>query len=215
MANNQAGQHDTALHNPMDHALPMPEMSHRWLNRARSRFLADPTAELVLEHAGMLHPEAVSIMLERAEELSHAQGDPIVLRKRLMNVLVEVVDNLSRHALGILGNASFALLVRDAAGYRMATGNAVPFATGMLLAHRVEVLNLMGKEDLKEHYMSLLASDARSSNGGAGLGLLTMARKCAGPLVVNNDTLGPFTSYFTLEMRVGRALPTTATGAVG
>lgn len=215
MADNQVGRYDTALHRSMDLALPMPEMGDRWLNRARSRFLADPTAELVLEHVGMLLPEAVPMMLERAEGLSHAHGDPIVLRKRLMNVLVEVVDNLSRHALGILGNASFALLVRDAAGYRMATGNAVPFATGMLLAHRVEVLNLMGKEDLKEHYMRLLASDARSSNGGAGLGLLTMARKCAAPLVVHNDTLGPFTSYFTLELRVGRALPTTATGAVG
>ena len=47
------------------------------------------------------------------------------------------------------------------------------------------------------------ACGGRSSNGGAGLGLLTMARKSAPPLVVLSDLLGPFTSYFTIEVRVG------------
>ncbi|MBX2981970.1 MAG: DUF6272 family protein [Flavobacteriales bacterium] len=188
----------------MTYAIPLPEMGQRWLDRTKSRFLADPTATLVMEHSGAVIPEEVPSMLELAEAQCYAHGDPVLVRKRLMHVLVEAVDNLSRHALGILNEASFALLVRDSSGYRMATGNAVPFATGMLLAHRVEILNLMAREDLKEHYMKLLAGDARSSNGGAGLGLLTLARKSAGPLVVNSDTLGPFTSYFTLEMRVGR-----------
>ncbi len=198
----------------MEHAIPLPEMGPRWLDKTKTRFLADPSAALILEHSGVVRPDAVSGMLEQAEVHSYANGDPVVLRKRLMHVLVEAVDNLSRHALGILGDASFALLVRDSAGYRMATGNAVPFATGMLLAHRVEILNMMAREDLKEHYMKLLAGDARSSNGGAGLGLLTLARKSAGPLLASSDTLGPFTSYFTLEMRVGREGDAFAQGAV-
>ncbi|MBZ0205517.1 MAG: DUF6272 family protein [Flavobacteriales bacterium] len=187
----------------MDHAIPLPEMGHRWLDRTRSRFLADPSAILIFEHSGSVHPETVPEFLELAEQHSHAHGDPVLVRKRLMHVLVEAVDNLSRHALGILNDASFALLVRDRSGYRLATGNAVPYATGMLLSHRVEVLNLMGQEDLKEHYLKVLAGNARSSNGGAGLGLLTLARKSAGPLVTSSDPLGPFTSYFTFEMRVG------------
>lgn len=199
----------------MDYAVPLPEMGHRWLSRAKTRFLSDPAAEVVLEHAGALPADGVPLLLRQAEERSHAEGDSIVLRKRLMHVVVEAVDNLCRHALGILGEASFALLVRDPAGYRLATGNAVPYATGMLLAHRVEILNLMDKQDLRDHHMMLLAGDARSANGGAGLGLLTLARKSAGPLVVTTDTLGPFTSYFTIEVRVGAELVSNASRAVG
>lgn len=198
----------------MKYAVPLPYMGQRWLSKTKSKFLADPSAMLVLEHSGAIDPQEVPSMLELAEAHCHANGDPLLLRKRLMHVLVEAVDNLSRHALGVLNEASFALLVRDRSGYRMATGNAVPFATGMLLAHRVEILNLMAREDLKEHYMKLLAGEARSSNGGAGLGLLTLARKTAGPLVASSDTLGPFTSYFTLEMRVGREEEAYQSGAV-
>ena len=198
----------------MTYTIPLPEMGQRWLDKTKSSFLTDPSAMLVLQHSGAVCPSKVPDMLELAEAQSHANGDPVLVRKRLMHVLVEAVDNLSRHALGILNDASFALLVRDSAGYRLATGNAVPFATGMLLAHRVEILNLMAREDLKEHYMKLLAGDARSANGGAGLGLLTLARKSASPLVATSDTLGPFTSYFTLEIRVGREMETSVTGAV-
>ncbi len=159
---------------------------------------------VVFEHSGAVHTDLITNMLELVEAHSHAYGDPVMLRKRLIHVLVEAVDNMHRHALGILANASFALLVRNREGYRFTTGNAVPFATAMLLSRRVEILNAMGAEDLKEHYMKLLANESRSSNGGAGLGLLTLARKSMRPIITTSDTLGPFTSFFSIELHVCR-----------
>ncbi|MBK9061281.1 MAG: hypothetical protein IPL81_15965 [Flavobacteriales bacterium] len=186
----------------MEHAIPLPEMSHRWLDKARSRLLVEPSDMLVFEHSGAVHADLIPDMLDLVEAHSYASGDPIVLRKRLIHVLVESVDNMRRHALGILADASFALLVRNKDGYRFTTGNAVPHATAMLLAKRVEILNAMEGEDLKEHYMKLLTNDSRSTNGGAGLGLLTLARKSMRPILTTSDTLGPFTSYFSFELQV-------------
>lgn len=187
----------------MDHAIPLPEMGHRWLDRAKSRLLGEPASVVVFEHSGVVYPDLIPDMLSAVESRSRACGDPVALRKRLVHVLVESMDNMCRHALGILGDASFALLVRDAEGYRFTTGNAVPCATATLLSQRVDILNSMGPEDLKEHYMKLLSNDARSANGGAGLGLLTLARKSIRPILTQSDRLGPFTSYFTFEMKVG------------
>lgn len=186
----------------MEHAIPLPEMGHRWLDRAKTRLLVDPSDLLVFEHSGAAHADLITNMLDRVEAHSHAAGDPVKLRKRLIHVLVESVDNMHRHALGILADASFALLVRNREGYRFTTGNAVPFATAMLLSKRVEILNAMGAEDLKEHYMKLLANGSRSTNGGAGLGLLTLARKSMLPIITCSDTLGPFTSFFSFELHV-------------
>lgn len=188
----------------IEHAVPLPEMSHHWLDRAKSRLLLEPSDMVVFEHSGAVHTDLITNMLELVEAHSHAYGDPVMLRKRLIHVLVEAVDNMHRHALGILANASFALLVRNREGYRFTTGNAVPFATAMLLSRRVEILNAMGAEDLKEHYMKLLANESRSSNGGAGLGLLTLARKSMRPIITTSDTLGPFTSFFSIELHVCR-----------
>ena len=63
------------------------------------------------------------------------------------------------------------VVVRAKEGYRMTFGNAMPQAMATLLAHRVEILNDMSGSDLKAHYMQLLANDARTERGGAGLGL--------------------------------------------
>lgn len=186
----------------MEYAIPLPEMSHHWLDRAKSRFLVEPSDRLVFEHSGAVHTDLITNMLGVVEAHSHACGDPAILRKRLIHVLVEAVDNMHRHGLGILADASFALLVRNREGYRFTSGNVVPFATAMLLSRRVEILNAMEADDLKEHYLKLLANGSRSSNGGAGLGLLTLARKSMRPIITTSDTLGPFTSFFSFELHV-------------
>ena len=179
------------------------ETGLRSLARIRSRYMAEPLSVLVFEHLGAVGSDDIPRMLALAEDHSQSLNDPVPVTKRLMNVLVEAVDNLNRHCSGRLGDATFALLVRDRFGYRLATGNVVPCVTGAMLSERGTILNMMGKEDLKAHYMKILTGAARSSNGGAGLGLLTLARKGQPPLVMSCDRLSPFTSYFTLEVRVG------------
>lgn len=186
----------------MELVIPLPD-GHRWLDRVKERYLADPSYEVVLEHRGLVDEKDVLRMVALAEGHSRERMDPGPVTKRLLNVLVEAMDNLNRHGMKILGDATFALLVRGPEGYRLATGNAVPCAVGAVLSERVSILNMMGPEDLKAHHLKLLSGRAWTAKGGAGLGLLTLARKCASPLTMACDRLGPFTSYFTLEMHVG------------
>ncbi len=119
-----------------------------------------------------------------------------------MNVLVEALENVHHHSLGSHREAAFALLVRDAKGFRLAFGNAVPLAMAALITHRVGILNEMDEADLKEHYLKLLSNSARSEHGGAGLGLLTMARKSTKPIVVRTTKMCPEAAFLTMELRV-------------
>lgn len=176
-------------------------MGQLWLDRAKARLLNMPGATVVWAHCGPVRPDDLTTMLAVAEEHSLVHGAALGMRKRMLQVVVEAVDNLQRHAMGAMGEADFALLVHDRHGYRLATGNAVPCSTGAVLMNRVEILNLMGPEDVKGHYMRVLAMNARTANGGAGLGLFTLARK-GSALSASCASLGPFTSYFTLEVRV-------------
>lgn len=187
----------------MEQAFPHAEMGRRWLEEARVRLLAAPASIMVYEHGGTVRPDHIPAMLETVEGFSLASGDHIGFRKRLVHVLVEAMDNLSRHAMGTHDDTSFALVVRTADGYHVVTGNAVPAATAVLLSHRVDILNSMPPEDLREHYLKLLANNNRSANGGAGLGLLTLARKSVLPIITRSDSLDAFTAFFTFEMKVG------------
>ncbi len=184
---------------------PTPSSLHagHWSIAASAELLRLPESSVVFHHSGALDHEVLQALLQRAEESSLANADGVVTRKRLLTVIVEALENLRVHAQGE-PETVYALLVGSPEGYRLQLGNAVPIATAELLLHRIEVLNDMTEADLKEHFLRLLSHDGRTERGGAGLGLLTLARKGARPLkavAVNRDSTS---RYFLLEVAVLR-----------
>jgi hypothetical protein len=186
----------------MEHAMPLNEVGRLWLDDARSRTTEEEGAQVVFAHHGPIDHQRIQDLLALSEEASVALDEGVSTRKRMMNVLVEGLENIHRHALQSHRDAGFALLVRTSMGYTITFGNAVPLAMAALLTHRVGILNEMDDTDLKEHYLKLLANSARSDQGGAGLGLLTMARKCKRPIHVRTTKLCPQSALLTLELRV-------------
>jgi len=167
-----------------------------------AQFQAELGAELVFEHRGAVDSDVVQRLLGMAETASLSAGDPVPLRKRLFNVLVEGLENVHRHVAEEHLTTPWAVLVRVPDGYRISIGNAMPVAMAALLTYRVGILNEMDGTDLKEHYRLLLSNEARTERGGAGLGLLTMARKCALPMVARCYPMDERTSYLMLELTV-------------
>ncbi len=178
------------------------EVGQQWLEDSLSRCLEDPSSRVVFAYCGAMDHAQVERLVEEAENSSLTNEDGVGPRKRMMNVLMEGLENVYHHSLASHREAAFALCVRDAHGYRLAFGNAVPLAMAALITHRVGILNEMDESDLKEHYLKLLSNTARSEHGGAGLGLLTMARRCAKPLMVRTARICPEAAFLTMEARV-------------
>ncbi|MDQ3101734.1 MAG: SiaB family protein kinase [Bacteroidota bacterium] len=156
----------------------------------------------VLNHVGPVGAETVQVLLDQAERFSEWKEDPIVLRKRLFNVLVEGLENIHRHSDGSNNATAGVLLKATPEGYTMILGNGMPVTIGTMLAHRIDVLNEMDDHDLKEHYLKLLAHDGRTERGGAGLGLMTMARKSSRPMKFRSTVVDAHTIYGILELRI-------------
>jgi hypothetical protein len=186
----------------MESTSQIADIGQRWLHDARIRAVEDVSARVVVAYSGLIDHARVQQILADAESASLQAEDTMPLRKRMMNVLVEGLENIHHHTLPSHREASCIVLARDSNGYSVSLGNAVPLAMAALITHRVGILNEMDEADLKEHYLKLLSNSARSEHGGAGLGLLTMARKCTKPLVVSTSRLCPTAAFLTMEMRV-------------
>lgn len=178
------------------------EMSLARLEDIRRRGLEAPASQVVFAHSGAIDHDGVQGLVAVAEQFSLDREDAVSLRKRLVSVIVEGLENVHHHGLSECAQGSFAILLRVGDGYRFAFGNAVLLATAALLTHRVSVLNEMDEADLKEYYLKLLSNDARSERGGAGLGLMTMARKSSGPMATQSVELGNGQAFFSLELYV-------------
>ncbi|MBK7384976.1 MAG: hypothetical protein IPI81_16815 [Flavobacteriales bacterium] len=159
---------------------------------------------VVFHHQGPVDPEVLRALLGAAEEASIRAGDGVGMRKRLFNILVEGLENVLRHTTQDKRSTAFAVLLDTDEGYRLLLGNALPVATAALLTQRVAILNEMDEADLREHFLKFLANDARTDQGGAGLGLITMARKSARPMVAHVLPCDEFTAYFALEVAMLR-----------
>lgn len=182
-----------------------PDISEHWSGQAVGHLLAGSGHRPVFAHFGRVDHTVVERLLAEAESASLSVGDAVSVRKRLFNVLVEGLENVRVHAGEQFEDTAFALLVDAGDGYRLAFGNALPLAMAAMLSHRMEVLNSMEEADLKQHFMLMLGNDARTERGGAGLGLLTMARKSHRPMLVRTLPLNEGTAYFVMELAVLRS----------
>lgn len=155
---------------------------------------------LVFAHLGALHDGQLELMLAKADEHSALVKVGVSSRKRLLSLIIEGLENVRNHAPPGLVHTAFAMLAHEAGTYRLVFGNAAPQVTVELLSHRIAILNQMDEADLREHHLRLLATEGRTERGGAGLGLLTMARKSSGPIIAHSFPRDGETAFVALEL---------------
>ena len=68
----------------------------------------------------------------------------------------------------------------------------------------LEQVNAMDKEELKAYYKEIIKNGQISSKGGAGLGLIDMARKSGEKMEYAFDQIDDRLSFFTLQIKVKR-----------
>lgn len=179
---------------------PVPSITDpsHWADELAQR--GSREGNVVFAHCGLLDRDGLDrlVAISEAHCLASAVGVPT--RKRLVNLLVEGLENIRHHTPEELAHTAFALLVFDTSCYRLIFGNAAAQVVVAALSHRVSILNEMDEADLREHHLKLLANDGRTERGGAGLGLLTMARKCSGPIVTHAFPRDSDTAFLALEL---------------
>ncbi|MFZ1688335.1 MAG: DUF6272 family protein [Flavobacteriales bacterium] len=180
------------------------EIGQQWSVEARDRRCAQDGRTIVFAHQGELTQDGLAELVAIAEHYSLVQCDDVSTRKRLVGVLVEGLENAHRHVTAAFRQSIFAVLTCNNERYMVAVGNAMPIVTAALLSHRVSILNEMDDVDVKEHYLKLLSNTGRTKSGGAGLGLLTMARKSRRPVSCISDRLDAAHVGFAMELVVVR-----------
>ena len=117
-------------------------------------------------------------------------------------VYIEIAQNIrqysSRQGYGENLSSATVVIGRDPEGrYLIMAGNVVEAADGELLVQRVNALSAMGKDELKAAYKAQLRQPRESGGaGGAGLGLIDIARKAREAVSGSITPLEGGTHYF-------------------
>lgn len=124
-------------------------------------------------------------------------------RKRLFMFVLESLQNVSRHtSVDKYADMSLVVYSKTNKGYTVTTGNVIPADASLLLREKLEVINSLDAAEIREVYRQMLSVAVFSDKGGAGLGLLEMAKTTGNKLDFDFVSLNKEYSYFILSKTV-------------
>lgn len=144
--------------------------------------------------------ESLLMLLEKEMENSEFG---FVGRKRLFMFVLESLQNVSRHSdHNQYADMSLVVYSKTGAGYTVTTGNVIETDKIDNLKVKLEEINKLDSEEIRTVYRQMLSNAEFSSKGGAGLGLIEMAKKTGNKLDYDFIKLDDGFSYFILSKTV-------------
>lgn len=175
-------------------------------NGLLTRLLNSTPAETVLiSHFGNFDQVKTDHLLKLAESAILEQGDKRHVMKRICSVLIEALQNMSLHGAHDSSGHMYAycVLTRGTDYYRLLTGNAILTEDIESLEERMNELVRLDKNALRKQFIETLCNDDFTNKGGAGLGLLTIAKRSLDKVEFSIRPLNKDFGYFQIETALG------------
>lgn len=165
---------------------------------------------IMLSFQGGVNSELLTSILQIMESKLDQVDDPPKIKKKVFNVLVECLQNLYHHIdevpittdTGINARSAIFMIGRETDHYLISTGNFILNENVGILQEKLDKVNSMDKEELKEYYKTVLNNGEMSSKGGGGLGMIDIARKSGQKLDYKFSKIDDVSSFFSLNIKV-------------
>ena len=145
---------------------------------------------------------SVPLLLLLEKEMENSEFG-FIGRKRLFMFVLESLQNVSRHS-DVNEHADMSLVVYSKidGGYTVTTGNVIPTSGMDELKRRLDEINNLESGEIRTVYRQMLSNAEFSSKGGAGLGLIEMAKKTGNKLDYDFRKMDGENAYFILSKTV-------------
>jgi hypothetical protein len=164
--------------------------------------------DVLLAYKGSITTEMINNVLDSVEGKLQSKDEDPKIRKKVYNVLVESLQNLYHHVDDLPETFSndfeskFGILVVKGVDndYTISTGNFIRSDKIKYLKDKIDKINSLSKEELKDMYKFILNHQKLSAKGGGGLGLVDIARKTGNKLDYVFQNFNNEFYFFNLEV---------------
>jgi hypothetical protein len=145
---------------------------------------------------------SVPLLMLLEKEMENSEFG-FVGRKRVFMFVLESLQNVTRHSDGS-EHAGMSLVAYSKVngGYTVTTGNVISTSNIGDLKKRLDEINHLQTGELRNVYRKMLSNSEFSNKGGAGLGLIEMAKKTGNKLDYDFLQIDDKHSYFILSKTV-------------
>lgn len=159
--------------------------------------------QVMLLYRSDFSQEGMLPLLDMMEGNLQKSGSDKLKQKKVLYVLVELFQNIIKHAAMVEGRQEGILLISVLpTGYELYTGNFVANTHINELKNHLEHLNSLDEAALGQLYRQELVRASASVKGGAGLGLIETARYSRNPFRYTIIPVNREVSFFSLGVAI-------------
>jgi len=163
--------------------------------------------DILLVYEGEFSQEMTKSLLEIAEVSMNIFGERTSLKRKVFNIMVECLQNISLHADEDEGTKSCIFIIgRDDGSYSIASGNFIKQNKIDPLKSILDQINDLDEAGLKVLYKELLSKAKGTKKLPPGLGLIDIARKSGQKLETSFDRVNDQLSYFSLQTKKAKRM---------
>ncbi len=158
-------------------------------------------------YIGKFNQQIVTFFPALLEEQMAENSEDKKIKKRVFHTLVEILQNLQRHSdeitqFNVKKSSGVFMIGKKDSIYYIITSNKIETQTIPSLTSALETVNNATIKELREMYKTQLRDGSLSKKGGAGLGLIDIARKTEEKIdylfiPINNNL-----NYFVLKAEI-------------
>lgn len=166
---------------------------------------------IMLSFKGDVTSELLNSILQIMEsKLDNLQEEPKT-KKKVYNVLVECLQNLYHHMddknveqENERPKSAIFMIGKVDNKYNIMSGNYIKSENVPSFKKRLDDINALSKEELKDFYKEVLNNGMMSQKGGGGLGMIDIARKTGEKLNYNFMPVDDKYSFFSLNIKISQ-----------
>jgi hypothetical protein len=165
---------------------------------------------ILLSFKGVVTSELLSSVLSIMESKMDYMEESPKTKKKVFNVLVECLQNLYHHiddgteriVERIEAKSALFMIAKKDEQFVISTGNYIDCESAADLQSRLDTINGMNKDELKQYYQEILSNGNLSEKGTAGLGMIDIARKSGNKLEYQFLPVNDTSCFFCLNIKI-------------
>jgi len=171
--------------------------------------LRDNNISLVYD--GEINHNVIRAFTDLTNNELELKEEPNPIKKKVFNVMVESLQNISKHAECIdYDNQKYGrgiLLISESdSSYNVTTGNVIKKGTIKAISENIDIINSKNKEELRELFKTRLSTGRLSEKGGAGLGFIDIAKKSGNKLEYHFEKISEDYYFFILNSQISKKI---------
>ncbi|GAO31763.1 SiaB family protein kinase [Geofilum rubicundum] len=179
----------------------MEKEKQGFLDFAYQMYKTMKTNEISLVYEGEVTQEITKTFTSLTEKSLSKSAESNAVQKKVFNVMVECLQNISKHADSLTDEdeerRGIVMVSKGDDSYNIITGNIIKNERVAGLQESLELINSLDKAGLSTLFKQQIKESTISEKGGAGLGLIDIAKKTGSKLTYqlkNSTSRCPFLS---------------------